>query len=96
MQPGFRGHSAVDRNEGSEMMGEFKRRKVHGCGARYVVELRDNRVDVWREVEWIGQWAWTGEAFGKRLQGRRLLSATRMHAADEVQAMLAASLRGGS
>jgi hypothetical protein len=44
------------------------------------------RVDVWREVEWLGQWLWEGGAIGTRKYGQRRLP-------DAVKSAIESALR---
>lgn len=38
----------------------------------FTARVRGDRVDVWRDVEWLEQWEWFG-GIGARVAGRKLL-----------------------
>lgn len=57
----------------------------------HTAELRDDhgkpRVDIWRGVMWIGQWAWTGTELGEEI------SRSSLRISPETLVALAESIR---
>jgi hypothetical protein len=48
-------------------------------------EERPERIDVWRGVEWLGQWDWNGTHIGNRRQASRFKCADEVLRAIETQ-----------
>lgn len=54
----------------------FKRYEIVDGRAHWTATYREDggapRADIWRDTEWVGQWSWTEQGFGGRIQRSRL------------------------